>query len=43
LVHAGAVGKAVADHHLSGLKRGLDRAFQMVAAGGGEEQDLGLG
>jgi hypothetical protein len=42
LEDAGAVGEAVADHHRAARQRRADGLFQMVAAGGGEQQDLGF-
>ena len=43
LVDAGRVGEAVGDHRGAAGERGADGALEVVAAGGGEEQDLGLG
>ncbi len=43
LIHAGAVGETVGDHDLAAREGRADGLFQMVAAGGGEEQDLGFG
>ena len=42
LIHAGAVGKAITEYDLSGLKRGQNCAFHMVAAGGCEQKDFGF-
>ncbi|MPL94869.1 hypothetical protein SDC9_41028 [bioreactor metagenome] len=43
LIHPRGIGEAVADHDPARGERGRDGAFEMVAARGGEQQDLGLG
>jgi len=43
LVHAGRIREPVADDHLTCGKGGADRAFQMIAASGGKQQNLSLG
>ena len=42
LEDAGRVGETVGDHDLAPCQGRADGLFQMVAAGGGEEQDLGF-
>jgi hypothetical protein len=43
LIDPRRIGKAVADHRPSRGQRGADRAFQVIASRGGEQQDLGFG